>query len=168
MVPGCYGFSIKFVRIHFAAEKIADLPGIQGSHPCGKPAPARKTHPPQHPFDLEVQAHIHMRNRKPFRHGTYSPIYHSVGESPISSRGLESAKRIVAGEEFVASVTAQGYGHILARKFRNECCRKNRTVSHDFVQLPCRSPRPRQTSFGGKNLFVMQRSRGLCSKARIC
>src|SRR6516162_11932471 len=117
MIPGGNGFGVERLRIHFATEKIADLLRIQRSHPRGKPAGAWITHPSKHPFHLEIKTHIYMRDRKAFRHETNRAVNPAQRQSAVYPRGLKGAKRIVSGEEFVTAVSAQGYGHILARKF---------------------------------------------------
>src|SRR6516162_3252621 len=117
MIPGCYGFGVKRLRIHSAAEKITDLLWIQGSHPRGKPAAAWITDPSKHPFHPEIKTHIYMRDRKAFRHETNRAVNPAKRESAVYPRRFKGSKRIVPGEEFVTAVSAQGDGHILARKF---------------------------------------------------
>src|SRR6516225_1469690 len=156
MIPGGYGFGVERLRIHFAAEKITDLLGIQGSHPRGKPAGAWITHPSKHPFHLEIKTHIYMRDRKAFRHETNRAVNPAESESAVYPRRFKGSKRIVSGEEFVAAVSAQGNGHILARKFGNERCREKRTVSHYLIELSCGSLRPLETSLGRNNFLVVQ------------
>lgn len=137
-VPALDRFGVKIFKINRTIKKLADFHRIKRPHPNGQPQPRLVAKAAQSALDLEIKAHIRVRNRQPLEQRANSTVNWPRENGLVKSRPTERTEWIVAGEKFVPAIAAEGHGDMLAGEPVQQVGRKQRAIAERFVE-------PRQT-----------------------
>src|SRR5690348_12691657 len=110
-VPGINGFAVQVVRVEWHLEQLRHLLRGQRRHPSRQPEVRRIVHPAQGALELEIKAHVTVRNRQPCNKQRYCAMQRPWYPLLIPACITQRAERIVAGQQFVCAISARSEEH---------------------------------------------------------
>src|SRR6266446_1518395 len=102
-----------------------------------------------------IEGQILSFNWQEIYHGFDHATFQKARNAIVSARHAMAEIHWISGKDFIATVTSEGDGHMLARKARQQISRNQRWVTHGLVHPRAVFADQVRGQAGAESLFVM-------------